>query len=67
VLESVREGRASEVLYDGDREWDERDGVPLDELLIEAALATSAHITPVEGTAAEALAAHDGAAAILRY
>jgi hypothetical protein len=67
VLESVREGRASEVLYDGDREWEERDGVSLDELLIEAALATSAHVTPVEGVAAEALAAHDGAAAILRY
>ena len=67
VLESAREGRAHQILYDGEREWEQRDGRTLDELLIEAALATSALITPVEGLAATALAVHDGAAAILRY
>jgi hypothetical protein len=67
VLQSAREGRAHLVLLDGEREWEARDGTTLDELLIEAALATSALITPVEGLAAQALAEHDGAAAILRY
>jgi hypothetical protein len=55
------------VLFDGEREWEERDGRALDELLIESALATSALITPVEGLAAQALAEYEGAAAILRY
>jgi hypothetical protein len=35
--------------------------------MIERALATSALVTPVEGLAATALAAHGGAAALLRY
>lgn len=67
VLETAREGRAHLVLLDGDREWEQRDATTLDELLIEAALATSAQVIPIEGLAARALAEHDGAAAILRY
>jgi hypothetical protein len=67
VLECTQAGRAHQVLFDGEREWEERDGRALDELLIESALATSALITPVEGLAAQALAEYEGAAAILRY
>lgn len=67
VLQCAQEGRAREILYDAERDWEQRDGVSVDELLIQAALATSAEITPVEGLAAAALGEHDGAAAILRY
>jgi hypothetical protein len=67
VMAAATEGRARRVLFDGEREWDRLDDVPLDELMIEAALATSAEVTPVRGLAAEALAEHGGAAAILRY
>jgi hypothetical protein len=67
VLECTRAGRAHQVLLDGEREWEERDGRALDELLIQSALSTSALVTPVEGLAARALAEYGGAAAILRY
>ncbi len=67
VLEVSREGRARHVLFDAERDWERLDGVSINELMIEAALATSAEVTPVKGLAASALAAHDGAAALLRY
>ena len=67
VLAVASEGRARHVLFDAERDWKELDGVPIDELMIEAALATAADVTPVSGLAASALAAHDGAAALLRY
>jgi hypothetical protein len=37
------------------------------ERIVEQALATSAHVVPVDGRAAEELAEHDGVAAILRW
>jgi hypothetical protein len=67
VLAVATEGRARHLLFDAEREWKQVDGVPLDELMIEAALATAAGVTPVSGLAASALGTHDGAAALLRY
>lgn len=67
VLEATEQGRARLVLFDATRRWEPVDGVPYDERLIEAALATSAEVVPVRGEAANRVAAHDGAAAILRY
>lgn len=67
VLDALSAGRVRQLLYDADREWKRRDGVALNELMIERALATSAKVTPVEGLAAQAMTEHDGAAAILRY
>jgi hypothetical protein len=67
VLAAAQEGRARHVLFDGEREWELVGGVSVDELMIEAALATAAEVTPVSGLAAAALAAHHGAAALLRY
>jgi hypothetical protein len=67
VLAAAQEGRARHVLFDGERGWELLDGVPIDELMVEAALATAAEVTPVRGLAAGALGEHDGAAAILRY
>ena len=49
------------------RRWEDEDGVPISELMIERALATGAQMTPVEGLAAAALGERDGAAALLRY
>lgn len=67
VLQVLGEGRARHVIFDATRSWDGDDSVPAGELMIERALATSALVTPVEGLAATALAAHGGAAALLRY
>lgn len=67
VLTALGEGRARHVIFDATRGWDGEDGIPAGELMIERALATSAAVTPVEGLAATALAAHGGAAALLRY
>ncbi len=44
-----------------------RDEPRLLERMIEQAIATSAEVTPVSGPAAEALAEHDGVAAVLRW
>jgi hypothetical protein len=67
VLETLAEGRARHVIFDGTRDFERHDGVPASELMIERALATGAQVTPVEGLAARSLVAHDGAAALLRY
>ncbi|MGH2987619.1 MAG: VLRF1 family aeRF1-type release factor [Solirubrobacterales bacterium] len=67
VLETLAEGRVRHVIFDGAREFEQHDGVPASELMIERALATRAQVTPVEGLAAASLREHDGAAALLRY
>jgi len=67
VLKALEEARAHHVIYDATRVWEQRDGMPIPELMIERALATGAEITPAEGLAAQALAKRDGAAALLRY
>jgi hypothetical protein len=67
VIAAATEGRARHIIFDGERKWDALDGVPIDQLMIEAALGTSAEVTPVVGLAAKALAEHGGTAAILRY
>ena len=67
VLTSLAEGRVHHVIFDADREWEQVDGVTASELMIERALATSAEVTPAEGSAAGLLARHDGAVALLRY
>ena len=67
VLRAATEGRARHVIFDADREWDTPDDASVEELMIEAAIGTSAEVTPVRGLAATALAEHDGAAALLRY
>jgi hypothetical protein len=67
VLETLAEGRVRHAIFDAEREWERRNGVPVPELIIERSLATSAKVTPAEGLAAAALAKHDGAAALLRY
>jgi Bacterial archaeo-eukaryotic release factor family 10 len=67
VLGTLEQGRARHVIFDGTRDFEQHDGVPASELMIERALATRAQVTPVEGLAAASLAEHDGAAALLRY
>lgn len=55
-------GRVDHLVYDSSRDFN-------GELhsLLEQALATGAHVTPVEAERAEVLAGHEGMAAILRY
>jgi hypothetical protein len=67
VLTALEEARAHHVIYDADRDWEQRDGLPIPELIIERALATGAEVTPAEGLAASALERRNGAAALLRY
>ena len=67
VLRAATEGRARHVIFDAEREWERLDDTSIEELMIEAAIGTSAEVTPVRGLAAGALAEHDGAAALLRY
>jgi hypothetical protein len=67
VLGALEEARVHHVIFDATREWEQRDGVELSELMIERALASQAGVTPVEGEAAAALEKRDGAAALLRY
>lgn len=55
-------GRVDHLIYDSSRDFDGE----IDSLLAKA-LSTGAHVTPVEAARADALAAHDGMAAILRY
>jgi hypothetical protein len=67
VLTALGEARAHHVIFDATRDWEERDGMPISEWMIERALATGADVTPAEGLAAAALERRDGAAALLRY
>lgn len=62
VTGCLEAGRVDHLIYDSSQQFDGE----LDSLVAQA-LATGAHITPVEADRAEALAAHDGLAAILRY
>lgn len=55
-------GRVEHLIYDSSRDF----GGEID-TIVQRAIATGAHVTPVEAERAEALAAHDGVAAILRY
>lgn len=79
TLQALAEGRVSHLLFDAGADLDgeipapswgaggEQRGGPGGAELIEQALRTGAWVTPVEGEAAEALAAHEGVAALLRY
>jgi len=67
VLAALEQGRVGHLILDGEREFEERDGVPLGERMIALALTTSADVTPVEGMAAQAVSARGGAVALLRY
>jgi hypothetical protein len=82
TLEALEQGRVEHLLFDAERDYrgallddsvsyeTRPAGKPepvLAERMIEQAIATSARVTPLEGEAAEALADHDGVAAILRY
>jgi Bacterial archaeo-eukaryotic release factor family 10 len=67
VLTALGEARVHHVIFDATREWEQRDGLPISELMIERALATGAEVTPAEGLAAAALERRHGAAALLRY
>jgi hypothetical protein len=67
VLTALADARAHHVIFDATRDWDDRDGLPIPERMIERALATGAEVTPAEGLAAGALERRDGAAALLRY
>ena len=62
VTGCLEAGRVDHLIYDSSQQFDGE----LDTLVAQA-LATGAHITPVEAERADALAAHDGVAAILRY
>lgn len=77
TLQSLAEGRVAHLLFDaqGRPRTEEaetsvpgEDGdLPLEERMIELAVASGAAITPLEGEAAEALAESEGVAALLRY
>jgi hypothetical protein len=77
TLQALDEGRVAHLIFDPSASFDgeaprpawgigEERGPEVAEM-IEQALRTSAWVTPVEGEAAEALAAHEGVAALLRY
>ena len=71
------EGRVEQLVLDAEREFPHagltlpgvelRDDVPLAVQMIEMAYSTSAGVTPLEGSAAESLAEHEGIGALLRY
>jgi peptide subunit release factor 1 (eRF1) len=65
IEQSLTQGRVRHLLFDA--ESSERDVLELEDDLVEAALRTSAEVTPVEGEAAEMLRDHGGVAALLRY
>jgi hypothetical protein len=77
TLQALDEGRVDHLLYDSTRELslDPREApaptggnnLSLGEHMVGLALATGAHITPVEGEAAEALDEVGGVVALLRY
>jgi stalled ribosome rescue protein Dom34 len=65
IEQSLTQGRVRHLLFDP--ESPEPDVLELEDDLVEAALRTSADVTPVEGEAAEILREHGGVAALLRY
>jgi hypothetical protein len=65
IEESLTRGRVRHLLLDA--ESSARDIQEMEDELVEAALRTSADVTPVEGEAAEILREHGGVAALLRY
>jgi hypothetical protein len=67
VREALEQGRVRHLVFDATREWERRDGVAFDDLIIERALDTDAAVTPVEGLAATSLEGGGGVAALLRY
>ena len=67
---ALAEGRVEHLVFQGDsRDREERTEAVANRAddLIEAAVLTSAQITPVEGEAARALTPHEGVAALWRY
>ncbi len=62
VTDCLSAGRVEHLVYDSSRDF----GGEIDGLLSQA-LATGAHVTPVEADRAAALSGHEGVAAILRY
>jgi len=65
IEQSLTQGRVRHLLFDA--ESPAPDVLELEDELVEAALRTSADVTPVEGEAAEILREHGGVAALLRY
>jgi hypothetical protein len=65
IEQSLTQGRVRHLIFDA--ESPEPDVLELEDDLVEAALRTSADVTPVEGEAAEMLREHGGVAALLRY
>jgi len=65
VQRALNEGRVEHLLFDADTENPEL--ADLEDEIVERALRTSAHITLVQGEAAEVLREHGGVAALLRY
>jgi hypothetical protein len=65
IEQSLTQGRVRHLLVDA--ESPARDVQEIEDDLVEAALRTSADVTPVEGEAAEILREHGGVAALLRY
>jgi hypothetical protein len=65
IEQSLTQGRVRHLIFDA--ESAEPDVLELEDDLVEAALRTSADVTPVEGEAAEMLREHGGVAALLRY
>jgi hypothetical protein len=63
--QSLTRGRVRHLIFDA--ESSEEEVLELEDELVEAALRTSAEVTPVEGEAAEMLREHGGVAALLRY
>lgn len=62
VTGCLEAGRVEHLIYDSSRDF----GGEID-TIVQRAIATGAHVTPVEAERARALAEHDGVAAILRY
>jgi len=62
---SLTRGRVRHLMFDA--ESSAEDVREMEDDLVEAALRTSAEVTPVEGEAAEILREHGGVAALLRY
>ena len=81
TYEALAEGRVRHLVFDANREFEDRSpepeaarvyddgraGVSMGERMVELAVATDAHVTPVYGYPAARLERHDGVAALLRY
>jgi hypothetical protein len=65
VQRALDEGRVERLIFDADTP--EQELADVEDEIVERAIRTSAQVTPVEDTAAEALREHGGVAAILRY